>query len=100
VDTRRSSRLGQPLSHAPRPTFRHAISSPVAREPNLGDPQTELAPTVADPRADGYRATTSNKSALGKSHSMLALSPSLSRRKQWPEPCALPSGVFRIEPEH
>ncbi len=29
-----------------------------------GDPQTELAPTVADPRADGYRATTSNKSAL------------------------------------
>jgi alpha-ketoglutarate-dependent taurine dioxygenase len=29
-----------------------------------GDPRTELAPTVADPRADGYRATTSNKSAL------------------------------------
>ena len=29
-----------------------------------GDPQTELAPTVADPRADGYRATISNKSAL------------------------------------
>jgi alpha-ketoglutarate-dependent taurine dioxygenase len=29
-----------------------------------GDPQTELAPTVADPRADEYRATTSNKSAL------------------------------------
>jgi alpha-ketoglutarate-dependent taurine dioxygenase len=29
-----------------------------------GDPQSELAPTVADPRADGYRATTSNKSAL------------------------------------
>ena len=29
-----------------------------------GEPQTELAPTVADPRADGYRATTSNKSAL------------------------------------
>ena len=29
-----------------------------------GDPKTELAPTVADPRADGYRATTSNKSAL------------------------------------
>ena len=29
-----------------------------------GDPQSELAPTVADPRADGYRATPSNKSAL------------------------------------
>ena len=29
-----------------------------------GDPRTELALTVADPRADGYRATTSNKSAL------------------------------------
>lgn len=29
-----------------------------------GDPQSELAPTVADPRADGYHATTSNKSAL------------------------------------
>ena len=29
-----------------------------------GDPQTEVAPTVADPRADGYCATTSNKSAL------------------------------------
>lgn len=29
-----------------------------------GDPRTELAPTVADPRADGYRATTSNKSVL------------------------------------
>lgn len=29
-----------------------------------GEPQSELAPTVADPRADGYRATTSNKSAL------------------------------------
>ena len=29
-----------------------------------GDPRTELAPTVADPRADGYRTTTSNKSAL------------------------------------
>lgn len=29
-----------------------------------GDPQSELAPTVADPRASGYRATTSNKSAL------------------------------------
>lgn len=29
-----------------------------------GDPQTELAPTVADPRADGYRGSTSNKSAL------------------------------------
>jgi alpha-ketoglutarate-dependent taurine dioxygenase len=29
-----------------------------------GDPQTELAPTVADPRANGYRVTTSNKSAL------------------------------------
>jgi len=29
-----------------------------------GDPQTELAPTVADPRADAYCATTSNKSAL------------------------------------
>ena len=29
-----------------------------------GDPRTELAPTVADPRADRYRATTSNKSAL------------------------------------
>jgi alpha-ketoglutarate-dependent taurine dioxygenase len=29
-----------------------------------GDPKSELASTVADPRADGYRATTSNKSAL------------------------------------
>jgi alpha-ketoglutarate-dependent taurine dioxygenase len=29
-----------------------------------GDPQSELAPTVADPLADGYHATTSNKSAL------------------------------------
>ena len=29
-----------------------------------GDPRTELAPAVADPRADGYRTTTSNKSAL------------------------------------
>lgn len=29
-----------------------------------GEPQSELAPTVADPRADGYHATTSNKSAL------------------------------------
>lgn len=29
-----------------------------------GDPRSELAPTVADPRAHGYRATTSNKSAL------------------------------------
>jgi len=29
-----------------------------------GDLQSELAPTVADPRADAYRATTSNKSAL------------------------------------
>jgi len=29
-----------------------------------GDPRTELAPTVADPRAGSYRATTSNKSAL------------------------------------
>lgn len=29
-----------------------------------GDPQSELAQTVADPRADGYRVTTSNKSAL------------------------------------
>lgn len=28
-----------------------------------GDPRTELAPTIADPRADGYRATTSNKPA-------------------------------------
>jgi hypothetical protein len=29
-----------------------------------GDPQTELAPTVAVRKADGYRTTTSNKSAL------------------------------------
>src|SRR5262245_22954485 len=29
-----------------------------------GDPESELAPTMADPRADGYRATTSNKSAM------------------------------------
>jgi len=29
-----------------------------------GEPQTELAPTFADPRADSYHATTSNKSAL------------------------------------
>jgi len=29
-----------------------------------GDVQSELAPTFADPRAEGYRATTSNKSAL------------------------------------
>jgi alpha-ketoglutarate-dependent taurine dioxygenase len=29
-----------------------------------GDLQSELATTVADPRADAYRATTSNKSAL------------------------------------
>jgi alpha-ketoglutarate-dependent taurine dioxygenase len=29
-----------------------------------GEPETELAPTVADPRADDYHETTSNKSAL------------------------------------
>jgi len=29
-----------------------------------GELQSELAPTVADPRAEGYRATTSNRSAL------------------------------------
>src|SRR5262245_23710408 len=29
-----------------------------------GDPRTELAATVADPRADAYRTTTSNKSSL------------------------------------
>ena len=29
-----------------------------------GEPNTELAPTIADPRADSYHSTTSNKSAL------------------------------------
>lgn len=29
-----------------------------------GEPETELAPTVADPRAESYHETTSNKSAL------------------------------------
>ena len=29
-----------------------------------GEPQTELAPTMANPRADSYHSTTSNKSAL------------------------------------
>jgi alpha-ketoglutarate-dependent taurine dioxygenase len=29
-----------------------------------GEPETELAPTIADPRAEGYRPTTSNKSPL------------------------------------
>ena len=29
-----------------------------------GEPNTELAPTTADPRADSYHSTTSNKSAL------------------------------------
>jgi len=51
------------LMHRARPFDMHGPR--VLRASRIsGEPETELAPTVPDPRADGYHSTTSNKSAL------------------------------------